>query len=340
MIPDKLMDKILDKNIPLSVSFELTWRCNLRCVHCYQYSPCDNELTTDEVKDILDQLARAGSFYLSLTGGEPLMRKDFLQIAEYVRKKTFSIILQTNGTLITPSMAKRIKDLNFTQVHISLLGAKATTHDQITRVEGSFQEAIKAAELLKEKGVSVILKTTFMKQNVAEYREIKELSDRLGMKLGTSPIIYPKNDMGQDPIQYRVSDKDIKEIYSYFSEEDPHTYKNAYKNLRKKESSLLCGFGRVACGINPKGEVYPCVGLPIVVGNLRKKRFAQIWEEAEVLNDIRKTKDSDLKRCFRCGSSSICFRCSALAWFEKGDLWEVPEECCRVTNSVKEVIVK
>ena len=208
----RLRRKIVEKNIPISASFELTYSCNINCNICYQFLPDRNELTTLEVKNILDQLADAGCLYLSFTGGEPLLRKDLWEIAEYAKEKTFALTLQTNGTLLGLHEADRIKKLNFFEVHISVLGADDSTHDRITRTKGSFRKAINAAELLIERGITVVFKTTVMKENFAEYKDIWKLGKELGARPYFSPVIYPKTDKNKGPLEHRLSDEDLKEL--------------------------------------------------------------------------------------------------------------------------------
>jgi hypothetical protein len=132
-----------EQNIPMHALLELTNNCNWWCRHCYiTHRPAKGELTLDEIRPILDQLAELGVLFLTFTGGEPLTRKDFFDIAEYARQRDFSFSLFTNGTLITPTVADRLKELALERAEISILGAKAATHDAITQVEGSFDRTI------------------------------------------------------------------------------------------------------------------------------------------------------------------------------------------------------
>ncbi|MFC1886903.1 radical SAM protein, partial [Thermodesulfobacteriota bacterium] len=210
MLSERIIDKTLDKNIPLSASMELTYRCNNKCVMCYQPETCSEELTTEEIENILTQLAEHGCLYLTFTGGEPLLRQDFWQIAEFARAKSFAVNLLTNGTLIGREEAEKIKKLNFLQVHISILGKDAKTHDAITDVSGSFEKAISGAGELVAQGVNVVFKTTLMKENIAQYKEIEKLAESTGALPFFSPVIFPKNDMEQGPLSHRITDEDLK----------------------------------------------------------------------------------------------------------------------------------
>ena len=329
-----LRRKIVEKNIPVSASFELTYRCNINCSICYQFLPDKNELTTLEVKQILDQLANAGCLYLSFTGGEPLLRKDFWEIAEYAKEKTFALMLQTNGTLIGLPEADRIKKLNFLEVHISILGAEDSTHDRITKTKGSFRKAVTAAELLIEREVAVVFKTTVMKENFTEYEDIWKLAKELGARPYFSPVIHPKTDKDKGPLEHRLSDENLQKLFSFIFKKDrlqPQVYE-------PMETLVLCNMAKTDCCINPKGEVYPCAAVPIVVGNLRKESFKEIWQSSPALNRMRSISSADLKECAECRLASICMRCPGLSLLEENDLLSVPTECCRITKAVKEVI--
>lgn len=330
MIPDEIVEKILDKNIPVNVQLELTWRCNQRCIHCYQFSPDNSELSTYEIKDIIAQLAEAGSLYLSFTGGEPLLREDFWQIAEFAFKKHFALELQTNGTLIDRQVARRIAELNFFVVHISLLGATAKTHDKITQVPGSFKKVLRAVKLLQKEGTRVILNTTLMKGNFEEYSQIKSLKERLvDIDMRISPYIFLKNDGGQRPTELRLDNQQLKQFFLGLRKEA--------KGEPSNNRGLICNFGRSVCTINAHGEIYPCVAVPIILGNLKTQRFKDVWSNSAPLERIRTMCAADLKKCQNCNLADWCFRCSGFSYLENGNLFSCAQESRRFAKIIKEV---
>ena len=259
MIPDeRLAETIERKNIPISASIELTWRCNLKCLFCYQYKPGDNELSTKEIKNIMDQLKEEGCLYLALTGGEPMTHPDFWEISEHARKNSFAVTLQTNGTLITPDIAKKIKELNFFSVHISLLGATAETHDTLSGKKGSFEKVINAAKSLKTSGVNVVFKTTVVKQNFGELGRIIDMADELGVQKTFSPVVYARSDGDLTPLRFRLDDDELREFYREMFRRTP----GAMEPYRNGEFGPVCQFGRTDCCINSEGKIYPCVSVP------------------------------------------------------------------------------
>lgn len=193
LMPAKLVDRIRDKNNSFAFGIDLTYECNLRCIHCYAFLPQDKELKLEDIKNKLDNLAARGCIFFIISGGEPLLRKDFWQIAQYARKKSFALILRTNGTLITSAVAERIKELKPFQVSITLMGARAKTHDEITGINGSFAKSIRAVELLQKKGIKVLIVNTLIKQNVKEAKQLKQLADKLGVFYRSSHLSSATN---------------------------------------------------------------------------------------------------------------------------------------------------
>ena len=134
---EEMAAKALKLGIPLSAQLDLTYRCNERCIHCYLDHGDHGEMTTAEIKDLLDQMADAGVFYLTISGGEILMRRDFFEILEHARARTFCIKLKTNGVLIREREAERIRDLGVESMQISIYSHGPEVHDAITKMPGS-----------------------------------------------------------------------------------------------------------------------------------------------------------------------------------------------------------
>lgn len=322
---------IARENLPLLTSFEVTWKCNQRCLHCYQFAARNNELNLAEIKDALDQLAEAKCIFISFTGGEPLMRPDFWQIANYAKKKSFAINLQTNATLIGPREAYWLKKLNTSTVHVSLLGGRATTHDGITRLDGSWQKAVHAIRLLKKNGLQVIIKTSYIKQNYQERDLIRRLSKKLKVRYMGSPLILPKNNGNTLPLRFRLDRRQRKDYFLSFSGDEFRKY---YEN-NLPLTGKLCGAANYECALSAVGDIYPCNGIPLSAGNIRKNKFLDIWKQSAILNKIRKISASDLLGCKKCTDAYAS--CLGLFYLEEGDFLAPSRECCNFKNSLKEV---
>lgn len=169
-------------------SLILTWNCNLHCRHCRPYLPPDFNLSLSEAKKYLDTVAQKGSLFLHLTGGEPLMHRDFWEITTYAHRLKFALILHTNGTLITANIGDRLKQLNFVHVFLTILGAKRETHDSLTGVRSSFEKTISTLHILKEIGIKVSLTSTRLKENLDEIPEMERLAKKTRTDLKIIPF--------------------------------------------------------------------------------------------------------------------------------------------------------
>jgi radical SAM protein with 4Fe4S-binding SPASM domain len=323
---DQFMMKCSKKLIPVVVQFEITHKCNLSCRHCNVVKQNDKELTTAEIKGVIDQLKEMGTFFLAFTGGEIFTRSDFSEIAWYAKKKGFILIFMTNATLITPEKMEEIKKIKPRNFEISLLGANAKTHDYITRVDGSFDRTIEAIKELTEAGIEVITKTALMSLNVKEYNEIRALSKRLGAVPIISPLITPKKDGSLEPQSYELS---FEEVRGYLPDEPPDPA--YFFRWESQNKSKLCNAGKATCCISPNGDVHPCVLLPLKIGNLKNQGFKDIWlnQPNKNLKKLRDLTERDLTECLDCNLGKFCHRCAGLAYLETGNLTGPSPISCR-----------
>ncbi len=339
----RIVEETVKKTIPHSVIFEVTRRCNLDCVMCYVVghdSAHPDELSLQEIKGILAQLAEAGALRLNLSGGEPFSRPDFLEIVEHARSLAFNIDITTNGTLIGPATVRRLKELAVWRVSVSLLGATAKTHDSITQRPGSFSRALNALKLLNEQGIKARIKTLVMKQNFGEYREIMALSRELDIPYSFDPTVSSRNDGSLDTLEMNLTDDQFKELVR-----DP-TLGPGTLSLDSKElegsrqerlAGHMCKAGVSFCDISWNGNVLPCMQYPEIAGNLRKDSFETIWRDAPLFVKLRNARKRDAPECKECELLPLCFRCPATAAIEKGDAFSAYESACRTARLMDEV---
>lgn len=313
--------RALRNGIPLSVQLDLTYRCNERCVHCYLDHEDHGEMTTAEIKDVLDQLADAGVLFLNISGGEIFMRKDLFELVEYARKLQFSVKLKTNAVMIRAEKARRIAALSVEEVQISLYSHKAEVHDEITKLPGSFKRTLEGARLLKAEGVKVSFANVLMKHNADDYPEVKALAASLGVGYNVDATITPMMDGDRSVLQLNVDAARLEGIFRDASltggsseafcapPTGPMAEADAY-------ATLPCSAGHTACYISPYGEVYPCVQFPFLVGNVREQRFIDIWRDSPQLNEVRSISVGDLQGCSSCVHGGSCSRCPGLAYME------------------------
>jgi len=313
--------KALERGIPLSVQLDLTYSCNERCVHCYLDHDDHGEMTTAEMKDLLDQMADAGVFYLTISGGEILMRRDFFEILEYARARTFCIKLKTNGVLIRKKEADRIKDLGVESVQISIYSHRPEVHDAITKMPGSLAQSIEAIRRLRAHGIHVIMANVLMVQNARDYHGVKALAAELGAQFIIDPTITPMMDGDRSILGLNVDEAALREVF-----QNEALTGNTEEFCAPPQGpdadaldSLPCSAGHTACYVSPYGDVYPCVQFPLPSGDLRRMKFINIWRDSPQLKEVRSIKLRDMPSCSQCTHGGTCTRCPGLAYLE-GDM--------------------
>lgn len=324
------------KLIPREVHLEVTLHCNLKCFHCYL--ECNNnelkpdELSTAEVAEVLDQLFEMGVYYVTFSGGEPLYRPDIFEIMSHAKERGLFFGLMTNGTLITDSVADRIKSLGTVGVDVSLYGATPATHERVTGVPGSFNKAVLAMKLLRERKVRVGVKTVMMKCNVKEHKGIESIARELGASFRPDPIVFPKVSQPDSATNLRMDDEQLRKL---ISERDwiPANTEQTVTDLR---AHLICGAGRTRCAISPQGEVFPCAVWRIPLGNLRQQTFQDIWH-GDAAKGIRAIEISDMQVCASCELVSYCARCPGLIHMERSGILGPSSENCRLARAIKGV---
>ena len=343
---DHLIARTVRKQVPLSVHFDLTYRCNERCVHCYLDHEDHGELSTQECLDALQQLANAGAFFLTFSGGEIFLRKDLEEILDAARRLQFDLSLKTNALLITPERAAMLARFGVRRVQISIYSSEPAVHDAITKVPGSLRRSLASIPLLKDRGIQVKLACPLMKQNLSAYRGVMALAEKLDVPYVLDLTITPMMDGSHAPLQHRVSsdallpvlqDSTLQSCGTKFMAESSDSAPQFGSAVSSGiESSayddLPCSAGHNSCYISPYGDIYACVQLPMPAGNIRTQRFAEIWKHAPALERIRNVRESQLPLCANCGIRNYCERCPGLAWMEGGDLHGPYERACSLAE--------
>ncbi len=310
--------KALKLNVPLSVQLDLTYRCNERCVHCYLDHDDHGEMTTAEIKDLLDQMADAGVFYLTISGGEILMRRDFFEILEHARLRTFCIKLKTNGVLIREKEAQRLRQLGVEAVQISIYSHRPEVHDAVTKMPGSLRQSLDAVRFLRKQGLTVTMANVLMIQNAEDYRGVRALAAELGAKFTIDPTITPMMDGDRSILNLNVDQAALREV---FRNKDlignVEEFCAPPRGVDEEALDMLpCSAGHTACYVSPYGDVYPCVQFPLPTGNVRRAKFLEIWRDSPQFKEIRSITLRDMPSCSQCAHGATCTRCPGLAYLE------------------------
>jgi radical SAM protein with 4Fe4S-binding SPASM domain len=310
--------KALKLNIPLSVQIDLTYRCNERCVHCYLDHHDHGEMTTAEIKHLLDEMADAGVFILTLSGGEIFLRKDFFELLEHARRLMFCVKLKTNAILIREREAARLRDLGVDSIQISIYSHRAEVHDAITLIPGSLKRSLDAIRFLKSQGLKVTIANVLMTQNAQDYPGVRALAAELGVECTLDPTVTPMMDGDRGVLNLGADQNMLRQVFrdtSLVGDVEEFCAIPA-KPGEDDLDSTPCSAGHTACYVSPYGEVFPCVQFPLPTGNVRQQRFVDIWRHSEQMNDVRSIRLKDLTICPSCTHVSNCTRCPGLAYLE------------------------
>jgi radical SAM protein with 4Fe4S-binding SPASM domain len=329
---EQMTEKALKLNVPLSVQLDLTYRCNERCVHCYLDHDDHGEMTTAEIKHLLKEMAEAGVFILTLSGGEIFLRKDFFELLEYARRTLmFCVKLKTNAMLIREREAARIRDLGVESVQISIYSHRPEVHDAITLVPGSLKRSLDAVRFLKSQGLRVVIANVLMTQNMQDYPAVRALAAELGVDCTLDPTITPMMDGDRSVLSLGVDQTALRQVFRDASlvgdvEEFCAISTNPDEDALE---NLPCSAGHTSCYVSPYGDVFPCVQFPLPTGNVRKQRFIDIWRHSDAMNDVRSIRVKDLTTCTSCSHVSSCSRCPGLAFLEGNMRGPSSQDCER-----------
>ncbi len=322
-------DKDVGEFVPRIVSWNTTFRCNLRCPHCYLNAgerEERGELTTTEGINLIDRIAQVSAPLLILSGGEPLLRPDIYQLARYATDRGLKVALGTNGTHITGTVAERLREAGVTAVAISLDSTHPEIHDTFRGVKGSWKKAVTGIESCRQSGIGVQVNTTVTPDNLDDIPNILTLAASLGARSfhlfflvptgrGThlpdlSPLAYEQ--MIADTLQ-RISTCSFPMAVRPVCA--PQFLRIAIQNGMdpSRWESRGCVAGRSYCRIFPTGEVTPCPYLPLSLGNIRDRDFRDIWFHSPVLGKLRDRRQLGGK-CGRCEYREICGGCRARAY--------------------------
>lgn len=338
---NRLSERAQANRIPLRGTLELTFRCPLRCVHCYC---CEDghalpiyagreELDLRAWQRVLDDTAAAGCLELTLTGGEILARPDWHAIAEHAVRNHFAVTLFTGGTLIEDETADRISALGVVTVEMTLHDADPAGFESITRVRGSYDRMARGIERLRARGVPLLLKSVLMRPNADAYRRVAAFARDVGARARFGVELSPRNDGGLDPLALRMTDAQMD---AYFRSEVP----TAWEGLKPEPPEAtrgrwLCAAGTTTFAINPYGDVFACNQLLIPVGNVREQAFRAIWTDrpSAFLQRLRSTQTfGDLPGCAGCALSYACRRCHGIAHLETGDAFAPSPSACAMAR--------
>lgn len=354
---------------PKWIAWEITRRCNLRCIHCRSASEMEvkghPDFSTEEAFRIIDDISSYAKPVMVLSGGEPLIRPDVFDIARYGTEKDLRMCLATNGTLVDDEICERIKESGIKIVSLSLDGSNEDVHDDFRNQKGAFSGTINAARLFKKHGIEFIINSSFTKRNQEEIPKVYRLAKELGATAWYMFMIVPTG-RGEEIMSELISKEDYEDIleWHYQMEKDesdmlvrptcaPHYYRVVLQRSRDERVRFQrrtlkfstggakgCIAGQLICLIDVDGNVLPCSYFPKSAGNIRERSFKDIWENSDLFKELRDFKRYK-GRCGSCEYINVCGGCRARAYSVYGDYLEEEPFCSYVPVKMRKTrIVK
>lgn len=346
------------------ISWNVTKECDLSCRHCYRDAGkrAEGELTTNEARDLLREIKKARFNLVIFSGGEPLLRSDIYELIAYANKIGLISSLGTNGLLLNPEVAKKLKNLKLSSAGISIDSSEPAYHDTLRKSCGSWQRAVDAAGNCRAAGLVFQIHTTLTRENYLDIPKLIRLSAGLGAAAhyffflvpcgrasqikdaALSPeeheralklIMGERNKSGIYPAPQKATPVNsaptrrggIKAWCGVYLRPvcAPQFVRFSHNNGNIYDIQKGCLAGREYCLIGPQGDVYPCPYLPLEIGNVRKERFSKIWKESPVFSALR---GNNLKgKCAKCEFAFYCRGCRANSYYYKKDILEADPQC-------------
>lgn len=303
----------LGLDAPICLTWELTYACNLACIHCLSSSGRRDprELSTDEAKAVIDEMVAMRVFYVNIGGGEPMVRTDFFELLDYAASRQVGVKFSTNGTRITAENAARLAAMDYLDIQISLDGADAATNDAVRGV-GSFDAAIAAMEHLSAAGFGEFkISVVVTRHNVVQLDAFAALAERYGAQLRLTRLRPSGRGLDSwDELHPTAAQQ--RPLYDWLMAHPNTLTGDSFFHLNALGDPIdglnLCGAGRVVCLIDPVGDVYACpfvIHEEFLAGNVRDPGgFAEVWRSSALFRSLREPGSAGA--CTSCGSYDAC----------------------------------
>lgn len=347
------LEEVQGRPLISSLQFELSSRCNERCIHCYIPNDKKNkgfDMPTAKVKSILDEFAAMGGIHVTLSGGEAFLHKDIIEIAEYCREKDLKISILSNLISLKDEQIERLKAVNLSLIQVSLYSMNPEIHDLITTVKGSFEKSKAAIEKLVAADIPVQISCPIMKANKKGYNEVLDYAKSLKIRAQTDYIMMARSDLDTENLANRLSLEETEELLRDIIEHDTQYKDQTLQqlpvsdeikfNLERFMKQPVCGVGYDNCCITANGDVYPCAGWQdYILGNVYKQSLQEIWENSERVKELRKITQASFPQCLECEARDYCARCLVRNYNESGgDMFAINHHFCDVAFLNKRLV--
>lgn len=350
---DFFLEEVQGHPLISKIQFELSSRCNERCIHCYIPNDKKNhgfDMPTAKVKSILDEFAEMGGIHVTLSGGEAFLHKDLIEIVQYCREKDLKISILSNLISLKDDQLPILKASNLSLIQVSLYSMDPVIHDSITTVKGSFEKTKDAIEKLVAADIPVQISCPIMKANKHGYGKVLDYARSLKIKAQTDYIMMARSDLDTENLANRLSLEETEELLRDIILHDAQYRDETLQqlpvsdeikfNLDRFKKQPVCGVGYDNCCITANGDVYPCAGWQdYVLGNVYKQSLQEIWENSERVKELRKITQESFPQCLECEARDYCARCLVRNYNESGgDMFAVNHHFCDVAFLNKRLV--
>jgi mycofactocin radical SAM maturase len=317
---------------PVNITWEITHRCNLRCIHCLSASSEESpdELDFEKCRAVVDELAALKVFEINFGGGEPLLKDFFLPLLHYIHEKGIVTCISTNGTVLTDEAVAFFAASPLVNVQVSLDGATAEVNNRI-RGRGTFGRIIRGMEKLAGKGISLSINTVVTSLNFDQLDSLKDLAASCGARLRVSRF-RPSGRARESWDTLKLTPARLRELSAWLAADPAILTGDSFFSVtaggRRQMGLDMCGACKLTCCIDPTGDVYPCAFLQERIfrgGSLRETTFKDIWDRSAVFERFRRLEPASCRRCAR--FESCHGGCPAVAYFVSHDLNAADPEC-------------
>ncbi|MBR4886433.1 MAG: radical SAM protein [Muribaculaceae bacterium] len=350
---DFFLEEFQGKPLISNLQFELSSRCNERCIHCYIPNSKKNsgfDMPIHKVKSIINEFSELGGISVTLSGGEVFLHKDLMEIVDYCREKDLIISILSNLISLKDEHIPHLKNANISLIQVSLYSMDSEKHDAITTVNGSFLKTKTAIEKLVAADIPVQISCPIMKANRYGYNEVLSYAESLNVKAQTDFILMARSDLDTDNLANRLSLSETEELLrdiilhdiNYRTEtlSQQSLSEEQEENIELFKKKPICGVGYDNCCITANGDVYPCAGWQdYVLGNVYKQTLKDIWESSERVIALRHITQESFPQCMECSAKDYCSFCLVRNYNESGgDMFKINQHFCDVAFLNKKIV--
>lgn len=328
-----------------NVHIEVISQCNERCVHCYiPHEQKISQIEPDLFNNIIEQCSKLNLLHITISGGEPMLHKDFCCFLRKCREFDLSVNVLSNLTILTDEVIEEMKTNPLLGVQTSLYSMNPEIHDYITQTKGSFEKTKNSILKLIEQDIPLQISCPILKQNKNCYTDVINWAKNLGVYAGDDYIIIASYNHSKQNIRCRLTIKEIEEVILEKSKIDKNYIANiiteAKHNKNYSPDDYVCSVCESTLCISDNGNVYPCAGWQdYIVGNIRQDPLKEIWEKSEKVNYLRNLRKKEFPKCLKCPDKEYCTMCMVRNANEdsNGDPLVVNEYFCDIAKVIKRI---